>query len=83
MDINKYKQSGELLRNIDGYKRQIKKINDFLEGSYDRVSVLVRNLLEDDYNYDRLNNVVNDELKIYRNKIRDKIEQLEKEFEAL
>lgn len=83
MDIGKFNQADKLLVNIEWNKNKVRRINEFLGGTYDRVSKTVNSVLGDDYDYSRLDNAVNDELKAYRDRLEKEIEQLKKEFEAL
>ena len=83
MEYDKYNQADKLLRDIDWQNNRVRRINEFLGGSYDRVSGIVKNLVNDDYAYSRLNNAVNEELKAYRDRLEKEIEQLKKEFEQL
>lgn len=82
MDIDKYNKADKLLRAINWRKDKVQRINDFLRSGYDRVDGLVKNLVDESY-YSRLNNAVDNKLKVYRDRLEKEIEQLKKEFEAL
>ena len=83
MDIDKYKQADNLLGHINYNQRRVQRIDDFLGSCDDRISQELRLILGDDYNYSRLDNAVNAEVKAYRDKLETEIEQLKKEFEQL
>lgn len=83
MELDKFNQADKLLVNIDWNKNKIRRINEFLGGNYDRVSKTVNSVLGDGYDYSRLDNAVDAELKAYRDRLEKEIEQLKKEFEAL
>ena len=53
MDIDKFNQADKLLVNIEWNKNKVRRINEFLGGTYDRVSKTVNSVLGDDYDYSR------------------------------
>lgn len=83
MDIDKYKQAENLLGHIAWNEDKVRRLNDYLAGDYDKVSGTVKRVLGDDYDYSRLENAVKGEVKAYRDRLENEIEQLKKEFEEL
>lgn len=83
MELDNFKRADNILCHINYNSRIIQRIDDFLSSCNDRVSALIKNVLGDDYDYSRLDNVVDDELKAYRDRLENEIEQLKKEFEEL
>lgn len=83
MELDKYKQAKNLLGHIAWNEDKVRSLNDYLVGDYDKVSGTVKRVLGDDYDYSRLENAVKGEVKAYRDRLENEIEQLKKEFEEL
>ena len=83
MELDKYKQAKNLLAHIAWNEDKVRSLNDYLGGHYDKVSGTVKRVLGDDYDYSRLENAVKGEVKAYRDRLENEIEQLKKEFEEL
>lgn len=83
MELDKYKQAKNLLGHIAWNEYKVRSLNDYLVGDYDKVSGTVKRVLGDDYDYSRLENAVKGEVKAYRDRLENEIEQLKKEFEEL
>lgn len=83
MELDKYKQAKNLLGDIAWNEDKVRSLNDYLVGDYDKVSGTVKRVLGDDYDYSRLENAVKGEVKAYRDRLENEIEQLKKEFEEL
>lgn len=83
MELDKYKQAKNLLGHIALNEDKVRSLNDYLGGHYDKVSGIVKRVLGDDYDYSRLDNAVKGEVKAYRDRLENEIEQLKKEFEEL
>lgn len=83
MELDKYKQAKNLLAHIAWNEDKVRSLNDYLVGGYDKVSGAVKRALGDDYDYSRLDNAVKGEVKAYRDRLENEIEQLKKEFEEL
>ena len=83
MELDKYKQAKNLLAHIAWNEDKVRSLNEYLVGGYDKVSVTVKRALGDDYDYSRMENAVKGEVKAYRDRLENEIEQLKKEFEEL
>lgn len=83
MELDKYKQAKNLLAHIAWNEDKVRSLNEYLVGDYDKVSRNVKRVLGDDYDYSRLENAVKGEVKAYRDRLENEIEQLKKEFEEL
>lgn len=83
MELDKYKKAENLLGDIAWNEDKLRRLNDYLAGDYDKVSSTVKRVLGDNYDYSRLDNAVKGEVKAYRDRLENEIEQLKKEFEEL
>lgn len=83
MELDKYIRAESLLSRINYNERRVQRINDFLMHCNDRISPDIYCVLGDDFDYTRLDNTDNEELKAYRDGLEKVIEYLKKEFEEL